>query len=118
MPTETLSATFAALAHPARRSMLARLSQGQATVLQLAKPLKMSLPAVSRHLKVLEKSGLITRGRDAQSRPCRLTVKPLTEAGAWIEAQRKDWEDRLDRLDLYLRKLQKNAKEEDHDGKS
>ncbi|MGH7442212.1 MAG: ArsR/SmtB family transcription factor [bacterium] len=118
MPAETLNAIFAALAHPARRSILARLSRGQAGVLELAKPLKMSLPAVSRHIKVLERSGLIARGRNAQSRPCSLNVKPLTEAEAWIEAQRKDWGDRLDRLDQYLQELQKKTKENHNDRKS
>src|SRR6202034_1906682 len=104
---DTLSATFSALSHPARRAMLARLSRGEASVNDLAKPFRMSLPAVSRHLKVLEKSGLITRGRQAQWRPCRLQAKPLKDAGAWIETYRKEWEDRLDRLDQYLQDLQK-----------
>ena len=114
MSTDTLSSTFSALAHPARRAMLARLSRGEASVNDLARPFKMSLPAVSRHLKVLEKSGLITRGRQAQWRPCRLQAKPLKDAGAWIETYRKEWEDRLDRLDQYLQDLQNPAKETSH----
>jgi DNA-binding transcriptional ArsR family regulator len=107
MSQDSLSATFSALAHPARRSMLARLSAGEASVGELAKPLKMSLPAVSKHLKILEKGGLISRGRNAQWRPCRLEAKPLKEAEDWIEAQRKEWEDRFDRLDAYLKELKK-----------
>jgi DNA-binding transcriptional ArsR family regulator len=114
MATDTLSSTFSALSHPARRAMLARLSRGEASVNDLARPFNMSLPAVSRHLKVLEKSGLITRGRQAQWRPCRLQAKPLKDAGAWIETYRKEWEDRLDRLDQYLQDLQKPEKETNH----
>jgi len=114
MPTDALSATFSALSHPARRAMLARLSRGEASVNDLARPFKMSLPAVSRHLKVLEKSGLITRGRQAQWRPCRMLAKPLKDAGLWIETYRKEWEDRLDRLDQYLQDLQKPEKETGH----
>ncbi|HTA16471.1 MAG TPA: metalloregulator ArsR/SmtB family transcription factor [bacterium] len=111
---DTLSATFSALSHPTRRAMLARLSRGEASVNDLARPFKMSLPAVSRHLKVLEKSGLITRGRQAQWRPCRMQTKPLKDAGAWIETYRKEWELRLDRLDQYLQDLQKPEKETGH----
>jgi DNA-binding transcriptional ArsR family regulator len=114
MGTDTLSSTFSALAHPARRAMLARLSRGEASVNDLAKPFKMSLPAVSRHLKVLEKSGLIKRGRQAQWRPCRLEARPLKDAGAWIETYRKEWEERFDRLEQYLGELQKTEKENGH----
>jgi len=107
MPIHMLSLTFAALAHPVRRRILVRLSRGQATVLQLAKPFKMGLPSVSKHLKVLEKCGLISRGRDAQWRPARLEAKPLIEANQWLEKCRKEWEDRFGRLEVYLQKLQK-----------
>jgi DNA-binding transcriptional ArsR family regulator len=117
MNADALSSTFSALAHPARRAMLARLSHGEASVMDLAKPFKMSLPAVSRHLKVLEKSGLIARGRQAQWRPCRLEAKPLKEASDWIETYRKEWEARFDRLDQYLQDLQNTAKETPHDRK-
>jgi len=117
MNADALSSTFSALAHPARRAMLARLSHGEASVMDLAKPFKMSLPAVSRHLKVLEKSGLIARGRQAQWRPCRLEAKPLKEASDWIETYRKAWEARFDRLDQYLQDLQNTAKETPHDRK-
>ena len=117
MNADALSSTFSALAHPARRAMLARLSHGEASVMDLAKPFKMSLPAVSRHLKVLEKSGLIARGRQAQWRPCRLEAKPLKEASDWIETYRKEWEACFDRLDQYLQDLQNTAKETPHDRK-
>ena len=110
MPDDTLSLTFGALADPTRRAMLARLSSGEASVNELAKPFKMSLPAVSKHLKVLEKSGLITRGRQAQWRPCRLEARPMKEAIDWIETYRKEWEERFDRLDTYLQELQKKEK--------
>lgn len=110
MSTDTLNATFAALAHPTRRAMLARLSRGEASVNELARPFKLSLPAVSKHLKVLEKSGLIARGRRAQWRPCRLEAKPLKEAEDWIETYRKEWEARFDRLDAYLQQLQVQPK--------
>jgi len=114
MATDTLSATFSALAHPTRRAMLARLSRGEASVNELAQPFKLSLPAVSRHLKVLEKSGLIARSRHAQWRPCRLEARPLKEAGCWIETHRKEWEDRFDRLDAYLQELQITETEDGH----
>jgi DNA-binding transcriptional ArsR family regulator len=110
MLSDTLSLTFGALADPTRRAMLARLSSGEASVNELAKPFKMSLPAVSKHLKVLEKSGLITRGRQAQWRPCRLEAKPMKEAVDWIETHRKEFEERFDRLDAYLQDLQKEEK--------
>jgi DNA-binding transcriptional ArsR family regulator len=106
MPTDRLSATFAALSDPTRRAILARLALGETTVSQLAEPFDMSLPAISKHLKVLERAGLITRGRDAQMRPCKIEVKALQEADAWLEEYRRLWEQRLDRLDDYLRTLQ------------
>jgi DNA-binding transcriptional ArsR family regulator len=102
-----LDAVFTALAHPARRSMLARLSKGEATVGELARPLDMSLPAVTKHLKVMERARLITRSRDAQWRPCRLESAPLKQASGWIEEQRKVWEARLDRLEAHLHKMQR-----------
>lgn len=100
-----LDAVFAALAHPARRAMLVRLGQGEATVTELAAPLDMSLPAVTKHLKVLEKARLISRGRNAQWRPCRLEEAPLDAASGWIAEQRLVWEARLDRLEGYLHTL-------------
>jgi DNA-binding transcriptional ArsR family regulator len=106
MPSDRLSLIFAALADPTRRAILARLSQGEASVTELAAPFEMSLPAVSKHLKVLEQAGLITRGREAQWRPCRLEIEPLTEAVDWIHQHRQAWEDRFDRLAEYLRELQ------------
>jgi DNA-binding transcriptional ArsR family regulator len=101
----SLNATFAALADPTRRAILARLAQSEATVGELAEPFEMSQPAVSKHLKVLEKAGLISRGRDAQRRPSRLEPKPLVEATAWLEEYRKLWEARFDRLDAVLDEL-------------
>src|SRR5580692_4670247 len=101
-----LDATFAALADPTRRALLARLAAGEAGVMQLAKPFNMSQPAVSKHLKVLERAGLIVRGRRAQSRPCRLQAAPLREVADWIERYRRYWEQSFDRLDAYLSKLQ------------
>jgi DNA-binding transcriptional ArsR family regulator len=106
MRADRLDATFAALADPTRRAILARLALGETSVSELAKPFAISLPAVSKHLKVLERAGLITRGRDAQMRPCRIDARALQEADAWLEAYRRLWEDRLDRLDDYLRVLQ------------
>lgn len=106
MTTDRLSATFAALADPTRRAILARLALGETSVSKLAEPFEMSLPAVSKHLKVLERAGLITRGRDAQMRPCRIDAKALQEADAWLEEYRRLWEERLDRLDAYLHVLQ------------
>jgi DNA-binding transcriptional ArsR family regulator len=103
---DPISTTFAALADPTRRAILARLREGDATVTELAAPFKMSMPAVSKHLKVLERAGLITRGRDAQWRPCRLETRPLQEADNWIEQYRNAWEARFDRLDAYLKELQ------------
>lgn len=106
MQADRLSTTFAALADPTRRAILARLSGGEATVSKLAEPFKMSLPAVSKHLKVLERAGLISQGREAQWRPCRLEVAPLRDAAEWVGSYRKFWEERLDRLDAYLREVQ------------
>jgi DNA-binding transcriptional ArsR family regulator len=106
MPTDHLSSTFAALADPTRRAILARLALGETSVSELAEPFAMSLPAVSKHLKVLERAGLITRGRDAQMRPCKIEAKALKEADDWLEKYRRLWEQRLDRLDDYLRTLQ------------
>ena len=112
MVTDNLSITFSALADPTRRKILGRLASGQASVQELAEPFDMSLPAISKHLKVLERSGLITRSRDAQWRPCRLKAKPLKDASHWIEGYRRFWEESLDRLDDYLKELQ--AKEKKH----
>ena len=105
-----LNATFAALADPTRRAILARLAGGEASVTELAEPFEMSLPAVSKHLKVLERAGLIARGREAQWRPCRLAASPLKDAADWLEHYRQFWEESLDRLDDYLRELQKKEK--------
>ena len=104
---DSLSATFAALADPTRRAILARLSTGEASVNEIAAPFDMSLPAVSKHLKVLERTGLITRGRDAQWRPCRLHAEPLKGVATWVEHYRAFWEQRFDRLDEYLKDLQR-----------
>ena len=111
MRPDPLSATFAALADPTRRAILARLAAGEASVTELAEPFAMSLPAVSKHLKVLERAGLIERGRQAQARPCRIAPEPLKEATAWLERYRSLWEERLDRLEDYLRELQQPAGE-------
>ena len=102
-----LDAIFTALAHPARRAMLARLSKGEATVGELARPLDMSLPAVTKHLKVMERAKLISRSKDAQWRPCRLEAAPLKAASGWIEEQRKVWESRLDRLETHLHRMER-----------
>jgi DNA-binding transcriptional ArsR family regulator len=104
--TDALSSTFAALADPTRRAILARLTLGETSVTDLAKPFNMSMPAVSKHLKVLERAGLITRGRSAQWRPCRLDAGPLKEIAGWIEEYRRFWEQSFDRLDNYLREIQ------------
>lgn len=114
MEPDTLSATFAALADPTRRAILARLTLGDATVNELAKPFDMTLPAVSKHLKVLERAGLIARGREAQWRPCRLEAAPLKAASDWMEQYRQFWEQSFDRLDEYLEQLQSKEKS-DHD---
>ena len=104
MPTDQLSLTFAALADPTRRAMLSRLAEGEATVNELAEPFSVSLPAISRHLKVLERAGLIVRSREAQWRPSRLQADPLDEAAEWMLARKQTWEARMDRLDAHLRK--------------
>ena len=103
---DALSSTFAALADPTRRAILARLASGECSVTELAEPFDMSLPAVSKHLGVLERAGLIVRGREAQWRPCRLEAAPLKDVAEWVEAYRVIWEGRLDRLDSYLKQLQ------------
>jgi DNA-binding transcriptional ArsR family regulator len=110
MPADPLSVTLAALADPTRRAILARLALGETSVTELAEPFEMSLPAVSKHLKVLERAGLIARGREAQWRPCRLEAGPLKDVATWVESYRRFWDESLDRLDDYLQKLQ--AKEE------
>jgi DNA-binding transcriptional ArsR family regulator len=106
MATDLLDRTFAALADPTRRAILTRLASGQASVTELAEPFEMSLPAVSKHLKVLERAGLISRGREAQWRPCRLEPAPLKDVADWVEEYRGLWEARLGRLDDYLREIQ------------
>jgi DNA-binding transcriptional ArsR family regulator len=111
--TDHLSATFAALADPTRRAILARLSSGEVSVTELASPFDMSLPAVSKHLKVLERAGLISRGRDAQWRPCRMQAAPLKDVANWVEQYRVMWEQRLDRLDEYLRELQAKERKDE-----
>ena len=110
MDTDRLNATFAALADPTRRAILARLASGEASVSELAAPFEMSLPAVSKHLKVLERAGLITRGRAAQWRPCRLEAAPLKDAADWLEEYRRFWEESFDRLEDYLHELQEKEK--------
>lgn len=112
MPADVMSATFAALADPTRRAILTRLARGQASVNELAAPFEMSLPAVSKHLKVLERAGLISRGRTAQWRPCRLRAAPLKNAADWLGRYRRFWEESFDRLDDYLNELQR--KDEKH----
>src|SRR3954471_2297036 len=104
-PPERLDATFAALADPTRRAILARLATGEASVTELAEPFAMSQPAISKHLKVLERAGLITRGREAQRRPCRIEAQPLAEADAWLERYRQLWESNFQRLDGVLEEL-------------
>ena len=104
--SDQLSATFAALSDPTRRAILARLATGEVSVGELAAPFDMTLPAVTKHLNVLERAGLIARGRDAQWRPCRLQAAPLKDAASWIAEYRQHWEQRLDRLDAYLQTLQ------------
>jgi len=113
--SDRLSATFAALADPTRRAILARLALGEASVKELGEPFEMSAPAISKHLKVLEKAGLITRGREAQWRPCKLEPEALKGVDEWLERYRRLWEARFDRLEEYLRELQ--AKEKSDDGK-
>lgn len=115
MPADSLSTTFAALADPTRRAILARLARGEASVTELAEPFSMSLPAVSKHLKVLERAGLIARSREAQLRPCQLEARPLKNAADWIEHYRRFWTESFERLDDYLDELKK--KEKKHAGK-
>lgn len=113
MSSDTLTATFAALADPTRRAILTRLARGETSVKELIKPLRISPPAVTKHLKVLERSGLITRSRHAQWRPCRLKAKPLREVADWVGRYRKFWDESFDRLDDYLTEVQK--KDSRHD---
>jgi DNA-binding transcriptional ArsR family regulator len=114
METDRISLIFAALADPTRRAILARLSHGEASVTELAEPFEMSLPAISKHLKVLERAGLISRGREAQWRPCRLEPEPLKEVNEWLNMYRRFWDESLDRLDEYLQQLQ-DEETEDND---
>ena len=113
MPPDHLSATFAALADPTRRAILSRLATGESSVKELAAPFKMTPPAVTKHLKVLQRAGLITRSRRAQWRPCRLDATPLRDVANWAEQYRRFWEERIDRLEDYLHELQ--SKEKKHD---
>ena len=110
MSPDRLSATFAALADPTRRAILARLASSETSVTDLAEPFDISLPAVSKHLKVLERAGLIERGREAQWRPCRLQANPLKDIADWVEVYRRHWEERFDKLDRYLKELQRKNK--------
>jgi DNA-binding transcriptional ArsR family regulator len=109
---DQLSATFSALADPTRRAILARLADGEVSVTKLAEPFAMSMPAISKHLKVLERAGLIARGREAQWRPCRLEAGPLKDVSNWVETYRQFWEESFDRLDVYLAELKKNESKE------
>jgi DNA-binding transcriptional ArsR family regulator len=113
MTTDPLSRTLAALADPTRRAILARLAAGEATVTELAEPFAMTLPAVTKHLKVLQRAGLVTQGRRAQWRPCRLAAGPLREVADWVEPYRRFWEGSFDRLDAYLKELQERETEHD-----
>jgi DNA-binding transcriptional ArsR family regulator len=110
MAPDQLSTTFGALADPTRRAILARLAKGQASVTEIAEPFDMSLPAISKHLKVLEHAGLIARGREAQWRPCRLEAGPLKDVDDWVERYRRFWEQSFDRLETYLQELQRKDK--------
>jgi|SRR5262245_34312675 DNA-binding transcriptional ArsR family regulator len=112
MPADHLTTTFAALADPTRRAILARLASGEASVSELAEPFDMSMPAISKHLKVLENAGLIARGREAQWRPCRLDPAPLKDVADWVEHYRRFWEQSFDRLEEYLRQLQAKEKKD------
>lgn len=107
---DPLDATFSALAHPARRAILARLADGEASVTELAEPFDMTMPAVTKHLKVLERAGLVSRGREAQWRPCRLEAGPLRAAAEWVAAYRRFWEESFDRLEEHLREVQEKEK--------
>lgn len=115
MPADQLSMTFAALADPTRRAILERLAKGAATVSEIARPFRITLPAVSKHLKVLERAGLIARGRKAQWRPCALKAEPLKDVSAWVEGYRAFWDASFDRLDEYLRELQEKDKSDGGD---
>lgn len=115
MATDPLSTTFAALADPTRRAILARLTQGEATVKELSEPFAMSGPAISKHLRVLEHAGLIARGRDAQWRPCRLEAKPIQEVAEWAEGFRRFWDASYERLDQYLRQMKEKERNHEHD---
>ncbi|MDZ8109892.1 MAG: metalloregulator ArsR/SmtB family transcription factor [Nostoc sp. DedQUE12a] len=115
MSSDRLSLTFAALADPTRRAILAHLAKGEASVTELAQPFEMSLPAISKHLKVLERAGLIARSREAQWRPCRLEAQALKDVADWIEQYRQFWEQNLDRLDEYLQELQAEEKKSDRE---
>ena len=115
--TDHLSLTFGALADPTRRAILARLARGEASVTELAGPFDMSMPAISKHLKVLERAGLIARGRDAQWRPCRIEGSRLREVADWVDQYRRFWEESFDRLDDYLRELQKKEKKHERSRK-
>jgi DNA-binding transcriptional ArsR family regulator len=117
MSPDALNETFAALADPTRRAILARLASGEASVTELAEPFEMSMPAVSKHLKVLERAGLISRGREAQWRPCRLDAGPLKDVASWVERYRRFWEQSFDQLEDYLRELQEHEKDKEHGGK-
>ena len=112
--SQRLNTTFAALADPTRRAILARLSSGEASVTELARPFAMSQPAISKHLRVLERAGLISRGRDAQRRPCRIEAKPLAEASGWLEGYRRIWEGNFQRLDALLDELKTQEKKREH----
>ncbi len=113
MATDQLSVTFAALADPTRRAILARVAEGEATVMELAEPFQLKLPTVSKHLKVLRRAGLVTQGRQAQWRPCRLEAAPLKDVADWVERYRANWEERMGQLDDYLQQLK--GKEKQHD---
>ena len=115
MTTDRISLIFSALADPTRRAILARLAEGEASVTELAEPFAMSLPAISKHLKVLERAGLISRGREAQWRPCKLEPEPLRDVADWLAQYRTLWDESLDRLDDYLRHLQKDDEEPNDD---
>jgi DNA-binding transcriptional ArsR family regulator len=115
MQTDELSSTFAALADPTRRAILARLADGEATVNELAEPFHLKLPTVSKHLKVLQRAGLVTQSRKAQWRPCRLEPAPLKDVADWVERYRRIWDERLNQLDAYLTELQEKEKSRDDD---